>query len=116
MLVSRTLHLGLLVFAVALLVGTIVEKSRSREAAPARATTFEPVTIVDVSRGVDPASIPDLVRLRDGERVLLVGDQPVANDLAAGAAIAERAMGPGKFLDLAVGSPSTSRRVLVLMH
>ena len=117
MLLSRTLQLGLVVFAVALLVGTIVEKARLAEhhahVAPA---AYEPVSVVDVARGVDVAALGSLVRLRADERVTAVDDQPVANDFAAGAALTQRALGPGKYVDLTVSGASGSRRVLVLMH
>jgi|MudIll2142460700_1097286.scaffolds.fasta_scaffold02156_8 hypothetical protein len=116
MLVSRTLNLGLVVFAVALLVGTVVEKARSRERPHAALATTEAVTVVDVARGVDAGTLGSLVRLRADERVIAVDDRAVENDFAAGAAIAERALGPGKFLDLTVAGASGSRRVLVLMH
>ncbi|MDQ3334077.1 MAG: hypothetical protein M4D80_02870 [Myxococcota bacterium] len=118
MLLSRTLQLGLIVFAIALLVGTMVEKARLPEHQHTRITpaAYEPVTVVDVARGVDAASLASLVRIRSDERVSAVDDQPVANDFAAGAALTERALGPGKYLDLTVTGASGSRRVLVLMH
>lgn len=117
MLVSRTLQLGLIVFAVALLVGTIVEKARFAEHRAHVATAaYEPVTVVDVARGVDAAALGSLVQLRVDERVTAVDDQPVANDFAAGALLTERALGPGKYVDLTVTGAQGSRRVLVLMH
>jgi hypothetical protein len=116
MYVSRTLHLGLVVFAVTLLVSVIVEK-RSRDADPVPvAATYQPVTVVDVSRTVHPSDLSTLVRLRADERVAAVNDRAVANDLAAGAAIAEQAPGAGRFLDLTVTGAQGSRRVLVLLH
>ena len=117
MLVSRTLQLGLIVFAVALLVGTIVEKARlSEHRAHVSPAAYEPVTVVDVARGVDAAALGSLVRLRADERVTAVDDRPVANDFAAGAALTERSLGPGKYVDLTVTGAQGSRRVLVLMH
>jgi hypothetical protein len=119
MLLSRTLQLGLIVFAVALLVGTIVEKARFAEHQQQprmAAAAYEPVTVVDVARGVDAGALASLVRIREDERVTAVDDQPVANDFAAGAALTERALGPGKYVDLTVTGASGSRRVLVLMH
>ena len=114
MLLSRTLQLGLIVFAVVLLVGTIVEKTT--EQAHVSAAAYEPVTVVDVARGVDAAALGSLVRLRADERVTAVDDQPVANDFAAGAALTQRALGAGKYVDLTVTGAHGSRRVLVLMH
>ncbi len=110
---TRSVNLALVVFAVVLLVGTVVERSRTRAVAPA---SYQAVTIVDVAHGVEPGAVPSLLRLRVDERVVAVDDQAVENDLAAGAAIAEHAPGPGKFLDLTVGSATGNRRVLVLMH
>jgi hypothetical protein len=116
MLVSRTLTLGLVVFAVALLAGTIVEKARLREEPRLAAVGTEPVSVVDVAHGVDAGALASLVRLREDERVTAVDDQPVSNDFAAGAAIASRQLGTGKYLDLTVTGARGSRRVLVLMH
>ena len=116
MYVSRTLHLGLVVFAVTLLVSVIVEK-RSRDAEPAPiAATYQPVTVVDIARTVHPSDLSTHVRLRADERVVSVNDRPVANDLAAGAAIAEHSLAAGKFIDLTVSGADGSRRVLVLLH
>jgi S1-C subfamily serine protease len=112
-------QLGLVVFAVALLAGTVVEKARMRDTAPAPApaeAVTEAITVVDVAHGVDAAALGSLVRLRADERVVAVDDRPVANDLAAGAAIATRALGTGTYLDLTVAGASGRRRVLVLMH
>ena len=117
MYVSRTLHIGLVVFAVTLLVSVIVEKrSRDAEPAPVVAATYQPVTVVDVSHHVHPSDVSTHVRLRAGERVVAVGDRAVANDLSAGAAIAERTLARGTFIDLTVTGPEGSRRVLVLLH
>lgn len=74
------------------------------------------VTVVDIARGVEPSQLSTLVRLEHDERVIAVDDRAVPNDLAAGAAIAERGVGSGRFLDLTVGSARGTRRVLVLMH
>jgi hypothetical protein len=115
MIVSRTLHLGLFVFAVALIVGTIVEMRARDERTPA-AVSYEAVSVLDVARSVRATEVPSLLRLRPGERIAAVGDQEVGNDIAAGVLIAERALGPGQFLDLIVQGPSSRRRVLVLMH
>src|SRR5688572_357435 len=114
MYVSRTVSLGIIVVAVALLVGTITEMARSRDT-PEPVPTAS-VTVVDVAHGVEPSDLSALVRLAHDERVIAVDDKPVANDLAAGAAIAERDLVSGNFLDLTVGGARGNRRVLVLMH
>jgi len=114
----RLLHLGLVVFAVALLVGTVVEKARMRSE-PTRVVSpvrTEAVSVVDVAHGVDAGALGSLVRLRADERVVAVDDQPVANDLAAGALIAARGLGSGKYVDLTIGGATGRRRILVLMH
>ena len=117
MCVSRSAHrafmLGLVAFTVALLVGTIVEKSRMRQARVKPANT---VTVVDVAHGVDATQLASLVRLQPDERVVAVDDQRVDNDFAAGAAIAAHDLNSGKYLDLTVRGTRGSRRVLVLMH
>lgn len=113
MLVSRTLTLGMVVFAVALLVSTIIEKAGLRErAVEPIGATVTPVTVIDVARGFD-ANL-GLVRLREDERVTAVDDQPVPDDAFA----AERlvAGSPGQYVDLTVTGARGSRRVLVLMH
>ena len=106
-------NLFLVVFSVVLVVGTVVEKSRMKPAAP-RSTSA--VTVVDVAHGVDAGSLATIVRLGADERVVAVDDKPVDNDLAAGAAIAEHPLDGGRYLDLTVGGPRGNRRVLVLMH
>jgi hypothetical protein len=73
------------------------------------------VAVVDVAAGVPAMSIPSLVRLSPGERVTIVDDEHVANDLAAGAAIVEGARAK-RFVDLTVETRHASRRVLVLLH
>ncbi|HLL21155.1 MAG TPA: hypothetical protein VK427_03440 [Kofleriaceae bacterium] len=115
MLVSRSLGLGLVVLAVALLVGTILEKARRPAGDPAPLAA-PAVTVVDVARGVDVSELGTLVKLQADERVVTVGDRPVSNDFAAASAIANHAPGAGRFLDLTVASTRGSRRVLVLMH
>jgi S1-C subfamily serine protease len=112
---SRTIALGLIVFS-ALLVWTLVVNSRRVDHAHVGPAAYEPVTVVDVARGVDAAALGSLVRLRADERVTAVDDQPVANDFAAGAALTQRALGPGTYVDLTVTGARGSRRVLVLMH
>lgn len=116
MVFSRAGVLGMLfgvAFVVAFVAGLLHE-------APTESCAFErpreAVTVVDVAYGVEPSQLSALVRLEHDERVIAVDDRAVPNDLAAGAAIAERGLGSGKFLDLTVGSARGTRRVLVLMH
>lgn len=115
MFAVRTLHLGFVVFVVVLL-ATIEIAWRRAEAPVAVTTAAASVTVVDVARGLDPAALATIVRLRADERVTAVDDRAVANDLAAGAAIAERPRGSGSFVDLTVTGAHGSRRVLVLLH
>lgn len=116
MFVSRTLTLGLFVFAVALLVSTILEKVRLREehVRVDAAAIVTPLTVVDVAHGVD-ANI-GLVRLREDERVSAVDDELVHDDAAANELISARSRSAGKYVDLTVTGTRGSRRVLVLMH
>jgi hypothetical protein len=116
MYISRTIHLGFVVFLAALVVFTVVEKARMHEAPKPVASSYAPVTVVDVARGVDAGTLASLVRLRAGERVVAIDDQKVANDFAAGAAISAHDLGSGKYLDLTVDGAAGARRVLVLMH
>ena len=113
--IPRLLHLGLITFAVALLAGTIVEKTRMRSEVPAIATTAD-VSVIDVARGVDVGMLSTLVKLAADERVIAIDDQAVENDLAAGALLGQRTLGANTYLDLTVGSVRGKRRVLVLMH
>ena len=73
-------------------------------------------TVVDVARGVEVSMLARLVQIGEDERIVAIDDQPVANDIAAGAAIAQRTLGANTYLDLTVGSARGKRRVLVLMH
>lgn len=116
-MLSRMLAIAVVVFGITLSIslirGVVTDE---KPAARALATTTEPVSVVDVARGVDAGTLATVVRLREDERVTAIDDQPVANDFAAGAAISARALGAGTYLDLTVTSPRGSRRVLVLMH
>ena len=111
MLVSRTLTIAVLLLPVMLLVGFLTGDDREGETAPPAQ-----VTVVDVAHGVDPRELSNLVRLAADERVIAVDDRPVVSDLAAGAAIADRGLASGTYLDLTVGSARGERRVLVLLH
>jgi len=117
MYLSRPLTLGLLGIAVVLLldISAALVREPTRASAPL-AAQHEPVSVVDVARGVSPSELATFVRLRGDERVVAVDDQAVANDLAAGALIANRTLGSGSFLDLTVGGRAGQRRVLVLLH
>jgi hypothetical protein len=115
MIISRSLYLGFIAFVVALLVGTVVEKSQMHKTT-AQPPTSNTVTVVDVARGVDAGQVATLVRLQPDERVVAVDDQRVDNDFAAGAAMAAHDLGTGKYLDLTVSGTRGARRVLVLMH
>lgn len=119
MSLSRPLTLGLLGVALVLLLDISAVLSRQ----PPHACTIAgaapaptPVSVVDVARGVAPAELATLVRLRIDERVIAIDDVPVDNDLAAGALIANRALGSGDYLDLTVAGTGGLRRVLVLLH
>ena len=71
--------------------------------------------VVDVAAGVAPSELASLVRLRPGERISAINDQPVDEDLDAGVLFGSMAR-PGGFLDLTISSAAIERRVLVLMH
>jgi hypothetical protein len=116
MYLSRSLTFGLMAAMVVLLVNVWTALDVPPRASAPLAAMQEPISVVDIAPGVDPAALATLVRLRADERVIAVDDQPVANDLAAGAAIARRSPGSRRFLDLTVASAAGSRRVLVLVH
>ncbi|HEU0032459.1 MAG TPA: hypothetical protein VFQ53_17625 [Kofleriaceae bacterium] len=82
------------------------------------AQSASPVTVIDVAPGLDIRLVPSLVHLAPGERITAVADRPVANDLAAGAAIVEQFIedGTARYIDITVDSAAGARRVLVLMH
>ena len=111
---SRLFTLGIIALAVGFIVGVGGELVRDEPAvAPAPPAQ---VSVVDVAHGVDAAALSQLVRLAPDERVIAVDDRPVANDLAAGAAIATQRLDTGRYIDLTVGSARGQRRVLVLLH
>lgn len=83
---------------------------------PAAVPTTTGATVVDVARGVDPGTLARIVQIGQDERIVAIDDQPVANDVAAGAEIGRRSLGASTYLDLTVGSVRGKRRVLVLMH
>jgi hypothetical protein len=68
-------------------------------------------TIVDVAAGVTPTLLPSLVKLAPGEHVVAVDDRHVANDLEAGALIANSA--PHGYVEL---DASTGRRIVLILH
>ncbi|MDQ3369479.1 MAG: hypothetical protein M3680_28970 [Myxococcota bacterium] len=124
MFLSRSVMLGLCGVAVVFftnLWSVIDERSRASSAPGSSAIRTvvahaEPISVVDVAHGADPAALATFIRLRGDERVVAVGDRAVANDLAAGAEIAAHRIGAGRFLDLTVRGAEGSRRVLVLVH
>src|SRR5262245_11409702 len=73
-------------------------------------------SIIDVARSVRADQLPAVVRLGPGERVVAVDGEPVADDLAAGAALASHAVAARTYIDLELAGPGGSRRVLVLLH
>lgn len=73
------------------------------------------VSVVDVASGVSPAQIAALVPLRADEHVSAINDRVPCSDLEVGALLASLPR-PGRFVDLTVSSPTTERRVLVLLH
>ena len=122
MLLLRSLTVGLLGACVVLLARVhpahpVVHHVRHLHVAPdvwPQPRAPAQATIVDVAPGV--VDVAALVALGPGEHVVAVGDHTVASDLVAGAVISTAPRGPGRFLDLTVEGPTTSRRVLVLMH
>lgn len=123
MLLPRFLFVLASIAVVAGLVAGVAERKRvtacergNRDAPLASPVRSAQVAVVDVAHAVDAAALSQLVRLAPDERVIAVDDRPVANDLAAGAAIAARRLDAGTYLDLTVGSGRGRRRVLVLLH
>jgi hypothetical protein len=113
MLLFRSLVLGLL-GACCLLLATrpaarILERVVYRPGPPV-------ATIIDVSAGVSAQQLGSLVRLAPGEHVIAVDDHAVADDLDAGAVLAQLDPRPA-FVDLQVtGGRSGQRRVVLLLH
>jgi hypothetical protein len=105
-----------------MLVGTLIviflwHRADGHACAPAAATSSSTgATVVDVARGVEVGMLARIVQIAGDERIVAIDDQPVENDIAAGAAIAHRTLGANTYLDLTVASPRGKRRVLVLMH
>lgn len=118
MLLFRSLTIGLLGACVLMLAR--VGPSRTTIVTPTAAAPVAPgstATIVDLAPGLSSGVVPSLIRLAPGERVVAVDDQPVENDLDAGAAITARPRGTKTFVDLEVAaSTGEHRRVLVLLH
>jgi hypothetical protein len=75
-----------------------------------------PVSVVDIAAGMHRGDLPALIRIRPGERVIAINDQPVAGNLEAGAEIVWSGLKPGGFLDVAIAGGRAERRVLMLMH
>lgn len=117
MYLTRSLTLALTTASLVLLVNVWMSVDKPDDA-PVRllAAANEPISVVDVAPGVAPTGLASIVRLRADERVVAVDDRPVANDLAAGAAIADRLVASGRYVDLTVAGAAGSRRILVLMH
>ncbi len=118
MYLTRSLTLALTTASLVLLVNVWMSVDKPDDT-PGRllAAANEPVNVVDVAPGVAPTDLASIVQLRADERVIAVDDRPVANDLAAGAAIADRLLASGRYVDLTVaGAAGGSRRILVLMH
>jgi hypothetical protein len=91
--------------------------ARLAECPPVAAVaTSAEATVVDVARGVEVGMLARIVQIAADERIVAVDDQPVENDIAAGAAIAHRTLGANTYLDLTVASARGKRRLLVLMH
>jgi len=105
-MVFRSFVLGLL-GACAILLAQAANRPVAQVSA---AAPRQHATIIDVAPNV--SDVVALVGLHAGERVIAVGDVPVATDLAAGAAIRDAQRGSGTYLDLT----TTERRVLVLLH
>jgi hypothetical protein len=116
MLLFRSLSLGLLG---ACLYFVVFPTSPAASPAPTIVyqTSAEPlpsaVTVLDVAPGIGNDDIATMIRLREGEHVVAVGERKVETDLAAGAAIRGTV---GDYLDLTVDGPHGERRVLVLRH
>lgn len=77
--------------------------------APA-AATVDRATIVDIAPNV--TDVLPLIALSEGEHVLAVDDQPVANDLVAGQLIDRYRRGQFSYVDIT----TNLRRILVLQH
>ncbi|MBA3393866.1 MAG: hypothetical protein H0T89_14555 [Deltaproteobacteria bacterium] len=116
MYLTRSLTLALTTASLVLLVNVWLSVDKPDDTPRLLAAANEPVSVVDVAPGIAATDLASIVRLRADERVIAVDDRPVANDLAAGAAIADRLVASGRYVDLTVAGAAGSRRILVLMH
>lgn len=114
MFLFRSLTTGLLGACVLLIVQLEPQHVPAAPIAAAPHVVSNAATIVDVAPYVN--DVVSLIHLAPDEQVVAVGDRPVANNLAAGAAISATPRGAGRYVDLTVESATTTRRVLVLMH
>jgi hypothetical protein len=95
--------------------GQIVVAS-SRPVAPMPPCVTPGATIVDVAPGITASQLAALLHLAPDERVVSIDDEPVSGTLDAGVALAGIELHRGRYLDLAVKSEWSERRVLVLLH
>lgn len=126
MLVFRSLTTGLLGACLLLLIGlgdqiqrdpvTVVQMQSPAAPLPPIETTTSNVTVIDVAPGVPAKTIATLVRLHEGERIAMINDHAIENDLEAGMQIGEQLRRGSKFVDLTVTDAGTLRRVLVVLH
>lgn len=123
MLVFRSLTIGLLGACLFLLSGLGDELPQQQitiqYAEPShvpRETVTSNVTVIDVAPNVPPATVASLVRLHSGERIAMIGDRPIDNDLEAGMRLADELRRGGKLVDLTITDDGTLRRVLVVLH
>jgi hypothetical protein len=120
MLLFRSLTVGLLAACAYLLADLPAVHTHTIRTVDARPRVIEPppnqVTVVDVAHGIDPLQIYELLRLREGETVVALGDEAVA----AGDArfkVAVAVYEGARYLDLSVSLlGGRTRRVLVLLH
>ncbi len=73
-------------------------------------------TIIDVAPGITATQLAATLHLRSGERIVSVDDVAVADNVAAGVALASRDLGAQRFIDVGVAGPGGERRIIVLMH
>ena len=119
MLLFRSLITGLLgacLYFVVRLPAALQEASSQPPAQEVVQSQMIAATVIDVAHGVPALTIPSLVQLSPGERIAAVDDRYVGNDLTAGAYIADSLDGTRRFVDLTIDGPTTTRRVLILMH
>lgn len=93
----------------------------SAYAAPPRPTsrvssTGSGVMVIDVAPGVPTATIVELVKVGEEERIVAIGDRFLSSNLVAGAEIAAEITRGGRFLDLTIMGRGTARRVIVALH